>query len=100
MGYEQGLLKSLEQSERKVTLVQANRVRQLCSCGWDPEQDGQNRRSCALSLWRSDAAIANSATLGRAKATALIRSPTPASERSLRGRTKSTQQRVTRDRTS
>jgi len=28
MGYEQGLLKSLEQSERKVTLVQANRVRQ------------------------------------------------------------------------
>jgi len=70
MGYEQGLLKSLEQSERKVTLVQANRVRQLCSCGWDPEQDGQNRRSCALSLWRNDAAIANSATLGRAKATA------------------------------
>ena len=70
MGYEQGLLKSLEQSERKVTLVQANRVRQLCSCGCDLEQDGQNRRSCALSLWRSDAAIANSATLGRAKATA------------------------------
>jgi len=65
-GYEQGLLKSLEQSHFGAGQSSAA----IWSCGWDPEQDGQNRRSCALSLWRSDAAIANSATLGRAKATA------------------------------
>src|SRR6266699_7000611 len=61
-GYEQELLKSLEQSELKVTLVQANRVRQYARAAGILSKTDKVDARVALGFWCSDAAIANSAT--------------------------------------
>ena len=55
-GYERGLVQALVGAQLKVSLVQANRVRQFARArGGDFGQDRSDRREGAVRFWRGDA---------------------------------------------
>jgi len=78
-GYERGLLDAAEQNGIKLSLVQANRVRQYARAGWHFGKDRQGRCPCALRLWQRHATRAHPAAVGSTKAVTRIgnAAPTP-----------------------
>ena len=55
-GYERGLVQALVRGQIKVSLVQANRVRQICQGQWHFSQDRSDRCAGAVRFWSSDEA--------------------------------------------
>ena len=79
-GYERGLLDAAEQNRIKVSLVQANRVRQYARAAGVLAKTDKVDCACALCFWQRHATRTHTPTLGAAKVLARIGNSAPALE--------------------